>query len=136
MYRVVCCIHICLRRRGAPKRSFTREDKTRYNSSNPCHNTPVTVQYMSIMIFLSHIIIFWVKSVERLYTVRGQSMSGVFQNIDPPPLHRPATAASVFWAGGGHTRWVERGVGGGSIFWKTPETTLNSTYVVKSCLYM
>jgi hypothetical protein len=30
-------------------------------------------------------------------------MSDVFQNIDPPPPHRPAIG------GGGHTRWVERG---------------------------
>jgi hypothetical protein len=37
-------------------------------------------------------------------------MFGVFQNIDPPPPHRHE---------GGHTRWVERGVGG-SIVWKTP----------------
>jgi hypothetical protein len=35
-------------------------------------------------------------------------MSGVFQNIDPPPPHRPASA------GEGHTRWVERGWGGGN----------------------
>jgi hypothetical protein len=34
-------------------------------------------------------------------------MSGVFQNIDPPPPNPPA-----FGAGRGHTRWVERGVGG------------------------
>jgi hypothetical protein len=36
----------------------------------------------------------------------------------PPPLVR----------GGGHTRWVERGVGG-SIYGKTPDTALYSTYV-------
>jgi hypothetical protein len=43
-------------------------------------------------------------------------MSGVFQNIDPPT---PLTARRVcttpppfFGVGGGHTRWVERGVGG------------------------
>ncbi len=36
-------------------------------------------------------------------------MSGVFQNIDPPPLSSP----HPFGAGGGHTRWVERGGGGG-----------------------
>jgi hypothetical protein len=53
-------------------------------------------------------------------------MSGVFQNIDPPP---PSQPASVYGAGGGHTRWVERGGGGGSIFWKTPGTALHSTYV-------
>ncbi len=40
-------------------------------------------------------------------------MSGVFQNIDPPPPHRPATVyvPPAFGAGGGHTRWVERGWG-------------------------
>jgi hypothetical protein len=42
-------------------------------------------------------------------------MSGVFQNIDLPPPHRPASVYSVhhpaFGAGGGHTRWVERGWG-------------------------
>ncbi len=42
-------------------------------------------------------------------------MSGVFQNIDPPP--HPLTARWVCTplplvrAGGGHTRWVERGWG-------------------------
>jgi hypothetical protein len=43
-------------------------------------------------------------------------MAGVFQNIDPPT---PLTARRVcpppaFGAGGGHTRWLEKG--GGSIF--------------------
>ncbi len=52
-------------------------------------------------------------------------MAGVFQNIDyPTPPHRPASV--YFGAGGGHTRWVERGVGGGSIFWKTSDTALYS----------
>jgi hypothetical protein len=49
----------------------------------------------------------------------GQSyMSGVFQNIDHPPPHRPASMwcippppPPVFGARGGHTRWVERGWG-------------------------
>ncbi len=36
-------------------------------------------------------------------------MSGVFQNIDPPP---PPPA---YGAGGGHTRLVERGVGGNTL---------------------
>jgi len=37
-------------------------------------------------------------------------MSGVFQNIDPPPPNRPASVyPPAFGAGGGHTRWVERG---------------------------
>jgi hypothetical protein len=41
-------------------------------------------------------------------------MSGVFQNIDLPPPHRPASVfppPPAFGAGGGHTRWVERGWG-------------------------
>jgi hypothetical protein len=33
-------------------------------------------------------------------------MAGVFQNIDPPP------PPPLLWCGGGHTRWLERGVGG------------------------
>ncbi len=42
-------------------------------------------------------------------------MSGVLQNIDPPTPHRPASVypppPPAFGAGGGHTRWVERGWG-------------------------
>jgi hypothetical protein len=40
-------------------------------------------------------------------------MSGVFQNIDPLyPPHRPASVyPPTFGAAGGHTRWVERGLG-------------------------
>jgi hypothetical protein len=60
-------------------------------------------------------------------------MSGVFQNIDPPtPLtaRRVCVVGEAFGAEGGHTRWVEMGMGGGeSIFWKTPDTALYSTYV-------
>jgi hypothetical protein len=45
-------------------------------------------------------------------------MSGVFQNIDPPPpTPSPpgeCVPAHAFGAGGGHTRWVERGLGGQS----------------------
>jgi hypothetical protein len=37
-------------------------------------------------------------------------MSCVFQNIDPPPPSPPCECAFV--AGGGHTRRLERGVGG------------------------
>jgi hypothetical protein len=40
-------------------------------------------------------------------------MSCVFQNSGPPP-HSPLGECEppAFVAGGGHTRWVERGVGG------------------------
>ncbi len=46
-------------------------------------------------------------------------MSVVFRNIDPPPPHRPGRVCTTyepppppaFGAGGGHTRWVERGCG-------------------------
>jgi hypothetical protein len=39
-------------------------------------------------------------------------MSYVFQNIDPPPPSPPECVPPAFVAGGGHTRRVERGVGG------------------------
>ncbi len=52
-------------------------------------------------------------------------MSGVFENIDPPPPHRPAPPPLVRGEG---TLAGWRG-GGGSIFWKTPDTALYSTYV-------
>jgi hypothetical protein len=41
-------------------------------------------------------------------------MSGVFRNIDPPIPSPPGESVTpAFGAGGGgHTRWVERGVGG------------------------
>jgi hypothetical protein len=40
-------------------------------------------------------------------------MSGVFQNIDPPPPQSPPgeRVPPAFGAGRGHTRWVERGWG-------------------------
>jgi hypothetical protein len=57
-------------------------------------------------------------------------MSGVFRNIDPPPPHRPASVyPPAFGAGGGHTRWVERGVR------KTPDTALYSIFVSTLCSY-
>jgi hypothetical protein len=40
-------------------------------------------------------------------------MSGVFQYIDPPPPHRPASVyLAAFGAGRGYTRCVEREVEG------------------------
>jgi hypothetical protein len=41
-------------------------------------------------------------------------MSGVFQNIDPPspgPSRPGECVPPAFGAEGGHTRWLERGVG-------------------------
>jgi hypothetical protein len=39
-------------------------------------------------------------------------MSGVFQNIDPPTPSPPGECVPpAFGAGGGNTRWVERGWG-------------------------
>jgi hypothetical protein len=39
-------------------------------------------------------------------------MSGVFQNIDPHPSPPGECVPPTFVAGGGHTRWVEKGLGG------------------------
>jgi hypothetical protein len=40
-------------------------------------------------------------------------MSGVFQDIDPPPTSPPGECVPpAFGAGGGHTSWVERGLAG------------------------
>jgi hypothetical protein len=56
-------------------------------------------------------------------------MSCVFQNIDPPPPSPPGECVPpAFGAGGGHTRWVERGVGGVNIL-EDADTALYSTYV-------
>jgi hypothetical protein len=60
-------------------------------------------------------------------------MSGVFQNIDPPPPHRPASVYHPPLVRGEHTLAGWRG-GGGSIFWKTPDTALYTTYVSTLCL--
>jgi hypothetical protein len=38
-------------------------------------------------------------------------MSGVFQNIDPHPPTTRRVCTPAFGAGGGHTRYVARGVG-------------------------
>jgi hypothetical protein len=59
-------------------------------------------------------------------------MSGVFQNIDPPPPSSPGESVPpAFGAGGTHSLVGEGG--GGSIFWKTPDTALYSTYVSTLC---
>ncbi len=58
-------------------------------------------------------------------------MSGVFQNIDPPPDHRLASASVSsprLWCGG-RTHSLGGEGSGWSIFWKTPDTALFSTCV-------
>jgi hypothetical protein len=60
-------------------------------------------------------------------------MSGVFQNIDPPPptpSHALRVCTPRLGAGRGHTRWVERGWGVNSKVWKTPDTALYSPYEI------
>ncbi len=62
-------------------------------------------------------------------------MSGVFQNIDPPPPSPPGECVPPPLLRGEDTLaagW--RGEGGGVIFWKTQYTTLYSTYI-ESSLY-
>jgi hypothetical protein len=56
---------------------------------------------------------FFHSSRREIILQEANPMSGVFQNIDPPPPHCPASVCTPppFGAGGGHTRWVERGVG-------------------------
>jgi hypothetical protein len=60
-------------------------------------------------------------NVERLYCKRPILWLASSKILTPPP---------AFGAGGGHTGWMERGVGGGSIFWKTQDTALYSTYIL------
>jgi hypothetical protein len=50
-------------------------------------------------------------------------MSCVFQNIDPPPPSPPGLCC------GGRTHSPDGEGGGGSIFWKTQDTALYSTYI-------
>ncbi len=63
-----------------------------------------------------------------LIYVEYKTVSGVFQNIDPPPPLPPASMSSPRTKGGGNTlagRWGGRG----SIFWKTPDIGL-ATYSI------
>jgi hypothetical protein len=52
-------------------------------------------------------------------------MSGVFQNIDPPP---PCECVAPGPLVRGRTNSLGGKGGGESIFWKTPDTALYSTY--------
>jgi hypothetical protein len=63
--------------------------------------------------------------------VKGQFYVLRLPKYWPPTPSRPGECAFV--AGGGHTRRMERGGGGVSIFWKTQEdTALYSTYIESS----
>ncbi len=61
---------------------------------------------------------------------RGIILSGVFQNIDPPPPHRPASVSPPPLMRGEDTLAGWRG-GGVSIFWKMPDTALSVLYIRK-----
>jgi len=66
--------------------------------------------------------------VEGLYCKRPIQCLASSEILTP---HRPASVDPLaFGAGGGHTRWVERGWGvNSSIVRKTPDTALYSIYV-------
>ncbi len=55
-------------------------------------------------------------------------MSGVFQNIYPPPLTPWRVCTPRLWCGGEDKLAMGRG-GGGAIVRKAPGTALNSMYV-------
>jgi hypothetical protein len=56
-------------------------------------------------------------------------MAGVFQNIDPPPSPPPGECVPPAFSAGGRTHSLVGEGGGGSIFWKTSDTALYSSYV-------
>jgi hypothetical protein len=60
-------------------------------------------------------------------------MSGFFQNIAPPPPHHPASVYPPPLVRRGEETLAGGEGGGRSIFWKTPETALYSTYVSTLC---
>jgi hypothetical protein len=61
-------------------------------------------------------------------------MSCVFQNIDPPPPSAPGECVvpPPLLRGGGRTHSPGGEGGRGSIFWKTQDTALYSTYIESS----
>ncbi len=67
-------------------------------------------------------------TVERLYCKQeANPMSGVFQNIEPPPPPPPGECMNPPHQRRGRTHSLGGEGGGGSIFWKTPDTALYST---------
>jgi hypothetical protein len=67
-------------------------------------------------------------TVERLYCKRPILCLASSKILTPHPPHRPASVHPRLWCGG-RTHSLDGEGGGGSIFWKTPDTTLYSTYV-------
>jgi hypothetical protein len=67
-----------------------------------------------------------------LIYVEYRAVSGVFQNIDPPPPLHPASVSSPRTKSGGGTHSPgDEGVGGGgSTFWKTPDIGLASYSII------
>ncbi len=62
--------------------------------------------------------------------LEANPMSGVFRNIDPhPPPPCPASVSVPPAFGAGEDTLAGWNGGGESIFWKTPDTALYSTYV-------
>jgi hypothetical protein len=66
-------------------------------------------------------------------------MSGIFQNMDPGPAPSPPgefvppPPPPHLWCGGRTLSLGGEGMLGGSIFFKTPDTALYSTYVSTLC---
>ncbi len=61
--------------------------------------------------------------------VEYRAVSGIFQNIDPPPPSPPSECVLPRTKGGGvHSPGGEGG--GGSIFWKTPDKGLASYSII------
>ena len=69
--------------------------------------------------------------VEGLYCKRPIQRLASYR-ILTPHLLTARWVCTRLWCGGGHTRWVERGLGVN--IWKTPDTALYSTYLSTLCL--
>ncbi len=65
-------------------------------------------------------------------SVKENPLSGVFQNIEPPPSSPSECVLPPHQSRGVKTRRAVRGVGGGSIFWKTPDIGLSSYSIISS----
>jgi hypothetical protein len=85
---------------------------------------------------------FWSLSCDPLTYVEYRAVSGVFQNIDPPPPLHPASVSSPCSKGWGYTDSPggegvggsifgrRQAWGGGAIFWKTPDIGLASYSII------